>query len=532
MRMTFAEVLELPVVKAGDPFVHHGGAKLAAAVRWVHVSELLEPAGTLNGGELVLTTGALFQTSGVDYKAYLSALIDAGAVGLIVERGQDVVALPETLVRTARERDFPLVEFRRTVRFVSITEVVHSRIINAQYERLEFSQRVHEIFASLGVEGASIEDVLEQTRLVCGYPVVLEDLAHRVLSFSSDVSVSDLLQQWEARSRLAAWSAVTAAAGPEGWMTTPVGPREQRWGRLVVPVRTGADADRVAMALERAAETLTISRRVQRDAATVTFGAQSGLLQDLLRGRTTDERSLRARARALGLSVDASFVPVVLQASSVRDGEHLSEYDILEHVARVASRSQSSCIVGRLGDMQIGIVMSSRPGQEATRAVDAFARTFRADLEKSEVGFEVIISTAPTVATLTALASSMAEAGHVAAVASILPNRDTSIVYRSLQLGVRGFLWWLRDDSRLHAFSEAQLQPLLESKVKSEGGSLEMLRAYISAGGNMSEVAKALHVSRSAAYARLERFKKILGVDPADPETRLSLHLALIAYDQ
>lgn len=193
---------------------------------------------------------------------------------------------------------------------------------------------------------------------------------------------------------------------------------------------------------------------------------------------------------------------------------------------------RASCVVGTLDESQIGVILSSRRGQDSVRSVDTFAAAIRDGLSQHGADAGVTFGTAAPVATLGALGSGLSEAAHVAAVAAMFPHRDAAVVYRSLQLGVRGLLWWLRSDPRLLAFVEAQLAPLLESKIKNDDGSLELLRTYLDAAGNMSDVAKTLHLRRSGAYARLERLQGLLGVDLADPEARLSLHLALIAHNQ
>ncbi|WP_134667221.1 MULTISPECIES: helix-turn-helix domain-containing protein [unclassified Amycolatopsis] len=46
----------------------------------------------------------------------------------------------------------------------------------------------------------------------------------------------------------------------------------------------------------------------------------------------------------------------------------------------------------------------------------------------------------------------------------------------------------------------------------------------------MTEFAKALNLSRPAAYSRLGTIERLLGVDLSDSDTRLSLHLAVLAH--
>jgi purine catabolism regulator len=55
--LAVADALALPVLAAGQPQVATGAARLDGPVRWVHITELTDPASFLKGGELVLTTG-------------------------------------------------------------------------------------------------------------------------------------------------------------------------------------------------------------------------------------------------------------------------------------------------------------------------------------------------------------------------------------------------------------------------------------------------------------------------------------------
>jgi len=165
---TLAEVLDLPVLRAAAPRVRAGSAGLDVPVRWVHVSEQRDPAGTLSGGELVLASGVAVSDPTGDPAAYVAALRDAGAVGLVVELGQHVRSLPTALVQAARAAEFPLVELTRAVRYVEVTEIVHARILNSQYARMQFLQRVHDTFRTLTVESGELSRVLAEAAALTG----------------------------------------------------------------------------------------------------------------------------------------------------------------------------------------------------------------------------------------------------------------------------------------------------------------------------------------------------------------------------
>ncbi|GGS58516.1 PucR family transcriptional regulator [Actinokineospora fastidiosa] len=533
MYPTVADVLATPAVQAGRPRVRAGGDALDRPVRWVHVSEISNVAGTLEGGELLLSTGIVATDPGVDLAAYVAALRDAGASGLVVELGGHLPALPEPMVRTARRLGFPLVELRRTVRFVEITEAVHARILNVQHERLRFTQTVNEVFTTLTVEGARVEEILAKASALGDHPVVLEDLSHHAIAFSGTTQAEELLRDWEARSRLAAAGAETAVAGPERWLCTPVGPRRGRWGRLVVPLAV-TDADRVAAVLERAADTLAITRMLHGEGRDVSLDAHGGLLRDLLAGQLTDERAMSARLRALGLRPGRAYAVLVLAVGSPGSPSAALDQAALDAAAATARAQGRAALTGVTAPGRVAVVFPCPSEADEPAAVRSFLSAMAA---QPRLPSGTSAAAAAPAGKLTGLSAALEEATHIADVVAADPDRvGEREVYRSRDLGARGLLWSLRADPRLHRFAELQLQPLLSHRSPRHGDEqdqlLDLLRTYLAANGNIAVLARTLHLSRPAVYARLKRLSDVLGRDIADAETRLTLHLAVLAYDQ
>src|SRR4051812_48837276 len=224
VRPTVRSVLASPALLRGRPEVISGAERLDSRVRWVHVGEVREVAGLLQGGELILSTG-LAMTGPVELAVtYLRDLVDAGAAGLVVELGPSFPGVPDAVVAEARSAGFPLVGLHRRVRFVEVTEEVHRGIVAEQLEQVEFAREVHERFTRLSLESADASAIVRTTAGLCGSSVVLEDLTRHVVAFEArgrpDAS---LLADWERRSRSAPLLDTTGVTGSEGWVTAPVG---------------------------------------------------------------------------------------------------------------------------------------------------------------------------------------------------------------------------------------------------------------------------------------------------------------------
>ena len=101
--------------------------------------------------------------------------------------------------------------------------------------------------------------------------------------------------------------------------------------------------------------------------------------------------------------------------------------------------------------------------------------------------------------------------------------------YRLPDLRLRGLLHLLRDDPRLQTFVERELGALLASEQDAD--LIDVLAAYLTAGGNKAEAARNSHLARPTFYERLYRIERILGTDLGSAESRTSLHVALLALD-
>jgi PucR family transcriptional regulator, purine catabolism regulatory protein len=125
---------------------------------------------------------------------------------------------------------------------------------------------------------------------------------------------------------------------------------------------------------------------------------------------------------------------------------------------------------------------------------------------------------------------SFLEASQVADVAAErLDAPERPLFYRLPDLRLRGLLHLLRDDPRLQTFVERELGALLASEQDTD--LIDVLAAYLAAGGNKVAAAKNSHLARPTFYQRLHRIERILGTDLSSAESRTSLHVALLALE-
>ena len=546
---TLAEILDLEVVRRGHPRVLAGADRLGTAVRWVHAIELADAGRLLHGGELVLSTGIALPEEPGSLAGYVADLDAAGVSGLAVELGRRYTdRLPAALVAAAAERDLPLIAFEREIPFVEITEAVHARIIDAQLDELRAAERLHQVFTELSVAGAGPDEIVRQAAALAGRPVILADLSHRVLAYAADGADPErLLAGFGARSR-AVRDARPADGGLQsrrtfhdpasGWLVTTVGARGEDWGRLIM-ICPGAAAERDTVLIERAATTLALGRLLARRQETLERQAHRTLISEIMAQAHADPAEAALRARALGVPVTGrQLIALVIRVPGPAPApvpglsSHARVLEVAESVADACRAARIPSLVGSLDDARAAALLSLAPNADAGQALTGVCRRVMERLPGPAA--RPVVGAGSAAASMRDVRRSFAEADQVAEAAARDPGGpEGQLFYRLPDLRLRGLLHLLRDDPRLQAFAERELGPLLahdSAHDSAHGGALTAaLAAYLEAGGNKAVAARRAHLARPTLYERLARIERVLGVSLDAAESRLSLHVALLA---
>ena len=564
MPLTLRDVLGLDAVRAGEPVIVAALDRLDVPVRWVHAAELSDVGRLLRGGELVLSTGIALPSSAAGLSSYIASLAGAGVAGLAIELGQRYAgALPPALVTASEARGVPLIAFEREVPFVEITEAVHARIIDAQMLELRSAQRVHSVFTALSVEGAPPAEIVRAGADLAGRGLILADMSYQVLAAAGpDVpglgEGDGVPAGFAPRARAACEGRPrTFHAESEGWLVTMVGARGEDWGRLflVLPAMSSPTTEDTVL-LERAATTLALGRLLARQAESVERQAHRTLISAII--EDADPVTATARARAMGVPVTGrQLVALVARVPDADPG--LSAQAV---VVRIAEALADSCrdirvpaLVGSLDDVRVGALLSL-PAQADTdpalrqlcarlvTALDASQPTAPGDrlwgagdpiATAGEPAVAPVIGVGSPAAGMAEVRRSFLDAREVADVALRHLDRDRQQegrpYYRLPDLRLRGLLHMLRDDPRLTAFADRELGPLLAYDAAHGTRLAADLATYLAAGGNKAAAAARAHLARPTFYQRLQLIEHILGVSLDSPESRTSLHVALLAVN-
>ncbi|AZP16759.1 PucR family transcriptional regulator [Streptomyces aquilus] len=526
--ITVQRALELPGLRSGLPEILAGADRLQRPVRWVHAGEVPNIASLLKGGELLLTTGYGLGTRPAEQRAFVRTLAERGIAALVIELGPRFTRLPAALVDTARATGLPLVQLHREVPFVTVTEEIHTEIVNGHYALLQRAEEVHRRCTEALLGGGGVPQVLGILADFSDNPVFLETTDGQLLyAAGAGPEGADPLQVWEG---LRGQHKDTPPAGSVLVDVPGGGPGtgSVRARLVLLPVR-GSLVPVHRMAAERAAGILAVVLMQARQEEELAARGRGDFLTDLAEGRITAEDA-PAQARVLGFKPGSSpLLPVVM-----RLGDTLSPGGGWAVLARAVSEELASVGVPVLLGVRplegrVLVLLGLRSESERSAVADRVAAALRAGVERA--GMQRPGAQLPVVVVGVAGGWAAASAGlrHAAETATAAQGLSDRPWYDARRLDIDLLLWRLRDHPDLAAFVDRAIGPVRDHDARSKPPLLPTLETYLAHAGRKAETARELHLNRQTLYNRLARIGELLGTDLDDPQTVLALSLALRA---
>lgn len=558
---TVADVLALPELQAGQPELVAGGDHLARPVRWAHVVAGSSAVPLLDGGELVLTTGAGWPEDQAELTLLTEALAKADPAAVILEIGTHLRTPPAALAQSCEVHGIPLVVLHREVRFVQITQRVHQRILAAQNEALEARAAVHTMLTELGLNRSPVDYVIERLSETLRAPVVLEDSAHRVVAWAAGPGASGLgsagigaqpnapapgtpsALTTDAEAILSPWADPEARALDrlDDWASVPVEARGTRWGSLTALSGPPHPAGRRTV-LELGAFALALDRLADNNGDQWLELSSKRLFDVLLDGRYRHDTELATQLAASGLPVEGRVLVGATLTGVGEFGSHESlEHAILETAMRRAVAPEGRAILTPDSNGALLALLSFPPEDpriDSGSAAPPLATRLAHELsmllpDTTPASWRAHLSLGVPGRRIGGLITSLERvrvAGWLPPVASVGRVTVQQAERQPLAYLMRG----LSATPAVQEFAESTLAPLLEHDrgggTGHSGDLQQVLQAYLAHPTNRSLAAQRARLSRSVFYQRLALIEELLGVDLADGETIATLSVALLAH--
>ncbi len=501
MQFTVKDLLELPVMQAGQPEVIHGQSLGGREIRWVHTSEIYEISPLLKGDEVLLTTGlGLVGVGDEAIRGYVRGLASRHLACLILELGRTFTTAPAALVEETRHADLPLVVLHSTVPFIEITEAAHALLLSNELQMLRLTERISTGLNDAMLNGGGLPILMERVAELAGCPASLQGAdGHLVLSSDSSRRGVD-----------------------EGDILTPVELFGDRWGTLVLH---GSRTPLRAVVAPRAARAVSIELIRSDPTATARRQAGAHLLRDMVERRYASITELTTRAAAIGIrsTPGRRFLACCLTLERVRWDQQAAA--AVREAIRKTFLSAASADLGDGNHLITAMVART----ELHGLLDRLADTIDQELRTAAGGRVANLSAAPLVDSVPELAIALEAARETSLLAHQLGTRARIVL--TSELSAHRLLAPLTADSSLEVFVEEQLGALLHHDAQHGTRLVHTLDVYLEHRQSKAATAQALGVRRQTLYNRLARICRLLNVESLESrEVRTAIDLGLIAW--
>ncbi|WP_427052694.1 PucR family transcriptional regulator [Paenibacillus sp. TC-CSREp1] len=537
---TVRDVLERPVF--GRARLAAGQEGLNRQVGWVHVLEITNVSPFVSPHDLILSTGLWLQSED-GREAYLMQLIHREAAGLCVEFGTSIDGIPEALIELANEHQFPLIVFEQPVRFVEITQDIHSLLINHQHQLLKSLETYSRELQQRTLQSTDMSAVLELLHMYASKPIVY------ISSMEAGSFVPGLAPEME--QAIYSWYSQEVEqlnlndSATELWfhmdeehalLCYPVVCFGQVFSAIGMVVHPATAVEYLKLLLDytaKAAAALTLRTQFLEEKM---VRSQNELIQDLMNGHIQQEEHARTRM-GLRLLVKGQywFAGGVLEIEhrmkgTGRERMEANHQDILVLLRSLLKKNHLTSLL-MLKNNQIYLCCAKEESRTSSRQqlmqvlegvtqhIKRFAGT---NLKQVEIhaGFGRLRNQ------LTPLKDSLQEAYQVIEVArSVKPMKHVHFYDR---MGIYQMLKAM-PPSLLQSFAMDHLGVLMEHDRNHQLRLVETLHAYLSNFGSKRAAAAQLFVHRQTLYNRLEKLEELLGPDYMQQDKRLCLEMALLA---
>lgn len=475
-------------------------ADTAAAVRWVAVTEVLDPGRFLSGGELVLTTGVR-QRSAAQQRDFTTAVAQAGATALGYGTGLEHRKVPAAVVQCADALGLPLVEVPLETPFIALSQLVADRQVTDHVARLTELMDHHQRLAESLLSGRGVSGFVHTLAGLVGGRAALErygTVVHRAAAKgippvedrgTGQVTVIEAGRTLTVpvatglpdRCQLHLWTPHAPDVGAEG--------RPEAEDHDPLTQLAASAQNLLAVRLSSDARTVEASRRLAGE-----------VLQDVVDG-SLHGQDAAVRLAALGVDAAARHVVVAVESLSSSSTRLLASLPLPAQLHGAAT----ALVEDRLIAVVPSPGVSGRDGELLMEHLERAGIRGRAGAGASY----------PRPEGLRWSYYEALEALH-----------DGTGFTQSRRLTMASLLMSAQDVPLADLAAEA-LDPLKDSDRRHHTDLIRTLSVYLESDGQAGEVARQLGIHRNTVRYRLQQVAELSGFDPTVTAGRVHLWLAL-----
>jgi len=386
---------------------------------------------------------------------------------------------------------------------------------NSVYRRM---MAVCDRVASAAVQGADAAELTRIFAATAGKSVLLLDPDFRPQAQAGsgagpiqrwepgDASIASMLRVLAAERKPLRLPPVPASALAYGCLATPVMVGDAVLAYLLVLDETVTDADDVDLIIASYAATL-FALTLAREQTSLELGLryQGAILDALVSGHFLDSHDARRKARSLGIADAGAYRVAAARVSPPRAGQRGDHALAEEVLSRLAGQVRCPAVIR---GPELVMLLPEQPPV----------------IPPPAAGHEITCGLSDLTELPERAPQALLQAQHAIDVGIRIGRAGQTISYS--ELGIYRLLLQIGDMHQLWQFAEDVLGPLIDYDTRHKVDLVGTLSSYLNQHESLKQTARVLRVHVNTVSYRIQRIERLTSLDLANPDHRLSAHVA------
>jgi PucR family transcriptional regulator, purine catabolism regulatory protein len=455
------------------------------------------------------------------------------------------------VISAAAGHDLPVLVFPPDAALPDVERAVTRLIIDRDSQVQRRAAEIYQTLIQLALDQVPPQEMAESLANAAGRVVYLEDEYGVLQAVAAPPdhestglpSASEAPSVYSARAVLGISTSAPAATGaPQGCIVRVLD--NSRYTVYSAPITLGGTVagfatllghtdqmqDLDEAILTRAALAFAFPIMRQRAIVETQTRLQGSFLENLFAGTITDEEEIASRARYLGHDLTEPYETACLMLDEASDGRRSADeaqragvWSSLQDMARRELLDRwPRALLRERGDVLAVLIPAADSNGTDSRT---YLEGVRVRLGRLVGAGTATIGIGRQAAGPRDIVYSYREAEQAARIGTQFLGGNRTVTFQ--ELGVYRVIARVEDRETLDAFRREYLGPIEDYDASHGGEYIETLEGFFGCNGNHARAAEVLHLHRNTLLYRLERIEALTGRDLGDPETRLSMQLAL-----
>ncbi|WP_312097435.1 PucR family transcriptional regulator ligand-binding domain-containing protein [Niallia sp.] len=494
-------------------------------IKWCHILEVKEIDLFINGGELILTTGISLLDSANQWN-YIETLIKKHAAGLCIELGSSIRAIPSDILSLAEKNNFPIIIFEKTIRFIDITQDLHSLLINRHHQNMLDLDRLSQNFNKLSLQPNGILKILQELSLYFHCPCFFIASNEKYYYPTNQGETEAIIREY-IHNHLKETKALTPFyLNNKSYSLNTVQVFDQIWGYLLIENKQFPSPELTALILDRASIALSHILLRNRTTEERKQSDEAELVHSLLNMETLESNQLKNILPMHFFSHSFRLIcwPLLEEEQGVsRKGEEFRLYLLmllrpffkeLGFHPLISYRHQELIVILFMQPPKIELVNLQQITDKLIELTEAYfpspaffgISSIHHEPMNAKIAYE--------------------EAKQIV----LLKQKGLIDCHTYEQIGIYHLVLPLSKTSIIKDYISIHLGKVMEYDRLNNSELLKTLAIYLECNGNKKETSERLFIVRQTLYHRIEKLERILGSNFMHSSNRLAIEVAIKAF--